>query len=308
MAFLLTGDHLALETPSPQPHGEEDLGEAFDFEDSEEEEEEEEDDSAAEPSSEAVLRAPPRRRRAASSGVGEEGGQGIPTVPAVSPLGAQGGVAARVPMPLLSAFPLCRWAGAGDPGRVCGILGGFGGVLSASKGENAALGVVCPPTWHVAAWCSASVSPTSPHGSQKGLQAGERWGFGVHPAALGIGGGRALGTVEGVCGLLDDGGFLQPLAEGIPWDGCLKGRDVHPSCRFGGERYTFGGERYKFGCKESLSPPSGAHVGCSERGRAPTTDGDPLPVLPDSDASSLPATSCSLRLKKPFLGIFAWWP
>ncbi|XP_056188102.1 rho guanine nucleotide exchange factor 10-like protein isoform X2 [Falco biarmicus] len=62
------GDHLALETPSPLPHGEEDLGEAFDFEDSEEEEEEEE-DSAAEPSGEAVLRAPPRRRRAASSGV-----------------------------------------------------------------------------------------------------------------------------------------------------------------------------------------------------------------------------------------------
>ncbi|NXK27978.1 ARGAL protein, partial [Arenaria interpres] len=62
------GDHLALETPSPLPHGEEDLGEAFDFEDSEEEEEEE-DDSAAEPSGEAVLRAPPRRRRAPSSGV-----------------------------------------------------------------------------------------------------------------------------------------------------------------------------------------------------------------------------------------------
>ncbi|XP_075577603.1 LOW QUALITY PROTEIN: rho guanine nucleotide exchange factor 10-like protein [Pelecanus crispus] len=64
------GDHLAPETPSPLPQGEEDLGEAFDFEDSEEEEEEEEeeDDSAAEPSGEAVLRAPPRRRRAASSG------------------------------------------------------------------------------------------------------------------------------------------------------------------------------------------------------------------------------------------------
>ncbi|XP_074748775.1 rho guanine nucleotide exchange factor 10-like protein isoform X3 [Strix uralensis] len=42
------GDHLAPETPSTLPHGEEDLGEAFDFEDSEEEEEEEE-DSAAEP-------------------------------------------------------------------------------------------------------------------------------------------------------------------------------------------------------------------------------------------------------------------
>ncbi|XP_042650332.1 rho guanine nucleotide exchange factor 10-like protein isoform X5 [Tyto alba] len=62
------GDRLAPETPSALPHGEEDLGEAFDFEDSEEEEEEEE-DSAAEPSGEAVLRAPPRRRRAASSGV-----------------------------------------------------------------------------------------------------------------------------------------------------------------------------------------------------------------------------------------------
>ncbi|NWH46966.1 ARGAL protein, partial [Fregata magnificens] len=62
------GDHLAPETPSPLPHGEEDLGEAFDFEDSEEEEEEEE-DSAAEPGGEAVLRAPPRRRRAASSGI-----------------------------------------------------------------------------------------------------------------------------------------------------------------------------------------------------------------------------------------------
>ncbi|XP_075293687.1 rho guanine nucleotide exchange factor 10-like protein isoform X5 [Opisthocomus hoazin] len=62
------GDHLALETPSPLPHSEEDLGEAFDFEDSEEEEEEEEEDSAAEPSGEAVLQAPPRRRRAASSG------------------------------------------------------------------------------------------------------------------------------------------------------------------------------------------------------------------------------------------------
>ncbi|KAM6046411.1 rho guanine nucleotide exchange factor 10-like protein isoform 1-T1 [Chlamydotis macqueenii] len=63
------GDHLAPETPSPQPHGEEDIGEAFDFEDSEEEEEEEEEeDSAVEPSGEAVLQAPPRRRRAASSG------------------------------------------------------------------------------------------------------------------------------------------------------------------------------------------------------------------------------------------------
>ncbi|NXT01884.1 ARGAL protein, partial [Jacana jacana] len=58
------GDHLTLDTPSPLPHGEEDLGEAFDFEDSEEEEEE---DSSAEPGGETVLRAPPRRRRAASS-------------------------------------------------------------------------------------------------------------------------------------------------------------------------------------------------------------------------------------------------
>lgn len=90
--FLLTGDHLAPEPPSPLPHREEDLGEAFDFEDSEEEEDEEE-DSAAEPGGEAVLRAPPRRRRAASSGVGEEHGWGVPSVshvPTVSPLGAQG--------------------------------------------------------------------------------------------------------------------------------------------------------------------------------------------------------------------------
>ncbi|XP_069730544.1 rho guanine nucleotide exchange factor 10-like protein isoform X1 [Phaenicophaeus curvirostris] len=63
------GDHLPLDTPSPLPHGEDDVGEAFDFEDSEEEEEEEEEeDSAVEPSGEAVLRAPPRRHRAASSG------------------------------------------------------------------------------------------------------------------------------------------------------------------------------------------------------------------------------------------------
>ncbi|NXH71481.1 ARGAL protein, partial [Hydrobates tethys] len=62
------GDHLAPEPPSPLPQGEEDLGETFNFEDSEEEEEEEE-DSAAEPSGEAILRPPPRRRRAASSGI-----------------------------------------------------------------------------------------------------------------------------------------------------------------------------------------------------------------------------------------------
>ncbi|NXX94389.1 ARGAL protein, partial [Centropus bengalensis] len=67
MQFLLAGDHLALETSGPLPHEEDDLGEAFDFEDSEEEEEEEE-DPAAEPSREAILRAPPRRRRAPSSG------------------------------------------------------------------------------------------------------------------------------------------------------------------------------------------------------------------------------------------------
>ncbi|XP_074465576.1 rho guanine nucleotide exchange factor 10-like protein isoform X4 [Larus michahellis] len=77
------GDHLALEPPSPLPHSEEDLGEAFDFEDSEEEEEEEEEeDSAAEPSGEAVLRAPPRRRRAASStgvdGLVPETQEGLP--------------------------------------------------------------------------------------------------------------------------------------------------------------------------------------------------------------------------------------
>ncbi|KFQ95688.1 Rho guanine nucleotide exchange factor 10-like [Nipponia nippon] len=76
------GDHLAPELPSPLPQGEEDLGKAFDFEDSEEEEEEEE-DLAAEPSGEAVLRAPPRRRRAASSAVGEERWQGVPDVPTV---------------------------------------------------------------------------------------------------------------------------------------------------------------------------------------------------------------------------------
>uniref|UniRef100_A0A8B9I8F1 Rho guanine nucleotide exchange factor 10-like protein n=1 Tax=Anser brachyrhynchus TaxID=132585 RepID=A0A8B9I8F1_9AVES len=52
--------------PGAPPHGEEDLGEAFDFEDSDEEDDE---DSAAEaePSRGAVLQAPPRRRRATSS-------------------------------------------------------------------------------------------------------------------------------------------------------------------------------------------------------------------------------------------------
>ncbi|KAF1448691.1 Rho guanine nucleotide exchange factor 10-like protein, partial [Spheniscus mendiculus] len=93
---LLTGDHLAPETPSPLPQGEEDLGEAFDFEDSEEEEEEEE-DSVAEPRGEAVLRAPPRRRRAASSSVGEGGRQGVPNVPTVLPAGVSNGEAGGEP-------------------------------------------------------------------------------------------------------------------------------------------------------------------------------------------------------------------
>lgn len=148
MGFLLAGDHLTLETPSPLPHGEEDLGEAFDFDDSEEEEEEEE-DSAAEPSGEAVLQAPPRRRRAASSGVGEEHG-GFPVssmsppcplwVPRVALLQAW------VPTPFLFAFPLCRRAGAGDPGRVCGVLGGLGCVCvcESLEGESTTLGFVLP--------------------------------------------------------------------------------------------------------------------------------------------------------------------
>lgn len=76
MGFLLAGDRLAPEAPGALPHGEEDLGEAFDFEDSDEEDDE---DSAAEaePSRGAVLQAPPRRRRATSSSIGE--------APAVSP-------------------------------------------------------------------------------------------------------------------------------------------------------------------------------------------------------------------------------
>ncbi|KAF1535369.1 Rho guanine nucleotide exchange factor 10-like protein, partial [Eudyptula minor] len=93
---LLAGDHLAPETPSPLPQGEEDLGEAFDFEDSEEEEEEEE-DSVAEPRGEAVLRAPPRRRRTASSSVGEGGRQGVPDVPTVLPAGVSNGEAGGEP-------------------------------------------------------------------------------------------------------------------------------------------------------------------------------------------------------------------
>ncbi|XP_050178260.1 rho guanine nucleotide exchange factor 10-like protein isoform X2 [Myiozetetes cayanensis] len=57
------------ELPSPVPAGREDVGEAFDFEDSEEEEEEEEEeDSVADPGGDVVLRAPPRRRRGTSSG------------------------------------------------------------------------------------------------------------------------------------------------------------------------------------------------------------------------------------------------
>lgn len=70
MGVLLAGDRLAPEAPGALPHGEEDLGEAFDFEDSDEEDDE---DSAAEaePSRAAVLQAPPRRRRATSSSIGE---------------------------------------------------------------------------------------------------------------------------------------------------------------------------------------------------------------------------------------------
>lgn len=141
---LLAGDHLAPETPSPLPQGEEDLGEAFDFEDSEEEEEEEE-DSVAEPRGEAVLRAPPRRRRTASSSVGEGGRQGVPDVPTVSPSGAQGGTAASLGA---NAISLCfsslqmGWCqrprkGTWDSG---GILGGF----ESLKGESTALGFVPP--------------------------------------------------------------------------------------------------------------------------------------------------------------------
>ncbi|NWX24575.1 ARGAL protein, partial [Aegotheles bennettii] len=92
---LLAGDHLTPEPPSPLARGVQDLGEAFAFEDSEEEEEEE--DSAAEPSGEPVLRAPPRRRRTASSGLGEEGGQGVPDVPTVLPVGVSNGEAGGDP-------------------------------------------------------------------------------------------------------------------------------------------------------------------------------------------------------------------
>uniref|UniRef100_A0A8C3LDP4 Rho guanine nucleotide exchange factor 10-like protein n=1 Tax=Chrysolophus pictus TaxID=9089 RepID=A0A8C3LDP4_CHRPC len=58
------GTVLASQPPSELPPSEEDLGEAFDFEDSDEEEDE---DSATEPSRGAVLQAPPRRHRATSS-------------------------------------------------------------------------------------------------------------------------------------------------------------------------------------------------------------------------------------------------
>ncbi|XP_048823977.1 rho guanine nucleotide exchange factor 10-like protein isoform X5 [Lagopus muta] len=57
------GTVLASQPLSELPPGEEDLGEAFDFEDSDEEEDE---DSATEPSRGAVLQAPPRRHRATS--------------------------------------------------------------------------------------------------------------------------------------------------------------------------------------------------------------------------------------------------
>lgn len=61
------GTVLASQPPSELTPGEEDLGEAFDFEDSDEEDE----DSATEPSRGAVLQAPPRRHRATSSSTGE---------------------------------------------------------------------------------------------------------------------------------------------------------------------------------------------------------------------------------------------
>ncbi|KFV65095.1 Rho guanine nucleotide exchange factor 10-like, partial [Dryobates pubescens] len=97
---LPAGDHLVPEPPSPLPHGVEDLGEAFDFEDSEEEEEEEEeeDDSTAEPGGEAVLRAPPRRRRAASSGTGGSHSGVLPDpIPCRLPAGMSNGEAGGDP-------------------------------------------------------------------------------------------------------------------------------------------------------------------------------------------------------------------
>ncbi|NXJ06154.1 ARGAL protein, partial [Odontophorus gujanensis] len=62
------GTVLTSQPPSDLPPSEEDLGEAFDFEDSDEEEDE---DSATEPSRGAVLQAPPRRHRTTSSSTGE---------------------------------------------------------------------------------------------------------------------------------------------------------------------------------------------------------------------------------------------
>ncbi|XP_015738153.1 rho guanine nucleotide exchange factor 10-like protein isoform X8 [Coturnix japonica] len=73
------GTVLASQPPSKLPPGEEDLGEAFDFEDSDEEEEDE--DSATEPSRGAVLQAPPRRHRVTSSsteGLVPETQEGLP--------------------------------------------------------------------------------------------------------------------------------------------------------------------------------------------------------------------------------------
>ncbi|NXI37274.1 ARGAL protein, partial [Galbula dea] len=84
------------EPPSPLPQVEE-LGEAFDFEDSEEEEEEEE-ESAAEPSGEAALQAPPRRRRAASSavdGLVPETQEGLPAGVSNGEAGADPPIASR---------------------------------------------------------------------------------------------------------------------------------------------------------------------------------------------------------------------
>ncbi|OXB59651.1 hypothetical protein ASZ78_004979 [Callipepla squamata] len=72
------GTVLASQPPSDLPPSEEDLGEAFDFEDSDEEEDE---DSATEPSRGAVLQAPPRRHRATSSsteGLVPESQEGLP--------------------------------------------------------------------------------------------------------------------------------------------------------------------------------------------------------------------------------------
>ncbi|OXB78081.1 UNVERIFIED_CONTAM: hypothetical protein H355_007223 [Colinus virginianus] len=72
------GTVLTSQPPSDLPPSEEDLGEAFDFEDSDEEEDE---DSATEPSRGAVLQAPPRRHRATSSsteGLVPESQEGLP--------------------------------------------------------------------------------------------------------------------------------------------------------------------------------------------------------------------------------------